>query len=403
MGAWEGFDNMVNDALYGILYRDINIVRGLIDQRVSRMINGYFGVVINTGEDNYLRTADAIEAAPSVTASQFINHQLARESGVPDAQIGLGDAFEIDVPVTNGLLLRVGAGAAHARAVPRLPRQVHAADPAHGRQPVPHARRRHAVQPRHDRHRAGHPDDRRADGGDLHAPHPRPRARACRTSTTCSTPRATSARRSSSSPAGSSRRARRRCSRAHTSCSSGSPRSGCSRRSRKATFGDVSRSVDEGRGIEGIVETEDGYFNPVVELMRRGAAMHREVDLTAVRPYADHLDDGLVQMSFTLPVPYSLAARKAALELAAKMGFEEPGGRPLRAAHRRLHVLRDVRALHPDGRLQRAAGRGLRHRVHERGRDRALRRRAASGARSSSSARAPARTRTAWASTRCST
>jgi beta-lysine 5,6-aminomutase alpha subunit len=104
MGAWEGFDNMVNDALYGILYRDINVVRGLIDQRISRMINGYFGVVINTGEDNYLRTADALEAAPSVTASQFINHQLARASGVPDGQIALGDAFEIDVPVTNGLL-----------------------------------------------------------------------------------------------------------------------------------------------------------------------------------------------------------------------------------------------------------------------------------------------------------
>jgi beta-lysine 5,6-aminomutase alpha subunit len=105
MGAIEGFDNMVNDALYGILYRDINPVRGLIDQRVSRMINGYFGVVINTGEDNYLRTADAIEAAPSVTASQFINRQLALDSGVPDAQIALGDAFEIDPPVVNGLLL----------------------------------------------------------------------------------------------------------------------------------------------------------------------------------------------------------------------------------------------------------------------------------------------------------
>jgi beta-lysine 5,6-aminomutase beta subunit len=52
--------------------------------------------------------------------------------------------------------------------------------------------------------------------------------------------------------------------------------------------------------------------------------MPREVDLAAVRPYADHLGDGLVQMSFTLPVPYSLAARKAALELAAGMGFEEP-------------------------------------------------------------------------------
>ena len=52
--------------------------------------------------------------------------------------------------------------------------------------------------------------------------------------------------------------------------------------------------------------------------------MPREVDLTAVRPYADHLGDGLVQMSFTLPVPYSLAARKAAMELASGMGFEEP-------------------------------------------------------------------------------
>jgi beta-lysine 5,6-aminomutase alpha subunit len=105
MGAIEGFDNMVNDALYGILYRDINPVRGLIDQRVSRMVNGYFGVVINTGEDNYLRTADAIEAAPSVTASQFINRQLALDSGVPDEQIALGDAYEIDNPVPNSLLL----------------------------------------------------------------------------------------------------------------------------------------------------------------------------------------------------------------------------------------------------------------------------------------------------------
>jgi beta-lysine 5,6-aminomutase beta subunit len=52
--------------------------------------------------------------------------------------------------------------------------------------------------------------------------------------------------------------------------------------------------------------------------------MHRVLDLTAVRPYADHLGDGLVQMSFTLPVPHSLAARKAALELAAAMGFEDP-------------------------------------------------------------------------------
>jgi beta-lysine 5,6-aminomutase beta subunit len=52
--------------------------------------------------------------------------------------------------------------------------------------------------------------------------------------------------------------------------------------------------------------------------------MPRAVDLQAVSPYADHLGDGLVQMSFTLPVPYSLAARKAALALIGQMGLQEP-------------------------------------------------------------------------------
>jgi beta-lysine 5,6-aminomutase beta subunit len=50
----------------------------------------------------------------------------------------------------------------------------------------------------------------------------------------------------------------------------------------------------------------------------------RPVDLTQVKPYADHHGDGIVQLSFTLPVPYGLAARKAAQELAAKMGLEHP-------------------------------------------------------------------------------
>jgi beta-lysine 5,6-aminomutase alpha subunit len=36
----------------------------------------------------------------------------------------------------------------------------------------------------------------------------------------------------------------------------------------EATFGDVSRKLDQGRGIDGIVTTENGYLNPLVELMR---------------------------------------------------------------------------------------------------------------------------------------
>ncbi len=40
-----------------------------------------------------------------------------------------------------------------------------------------------------------------------------------------------------------------------------------------------------------------------------------------IRPYADHRDDGIVQVSFTLPLSYSRSARIAALEIAGRMGL----------------------------------------------------------------------------------
>ncbi|HST32843.1 MAG TPA: lysine 5,6-aminomutase subunit alpha, partial [Solirubrobacteraceae bacterium] len=33
------------------------------------------------------------------------------------------------------------------------------------------------------------------------------------------------------------------------------------------TFGDVRRRIDEGRGIDGIVATDERYYNPALELM----------------------------------------------------------------------------------------------------------------------------------------
>jgi beta-lysine 5,6-aminomutase beta subunit len=41
----------------------------------------------------------------------------------------------------------------------------------------------------------------------------------------------------------------------------------------------------------------------------------------AIKPYADHRDDGIVQVSFTLPVRSEPAARFAALEVARSMGL----------------------------------------------------------------------------------
>ena len=104
MGALEGLDVMLNDALYGILFRDINMQRTLIDQYMSRIINGFAGVIINTGEDNYLTTADAVEAAHTVLASDLINEQLALAAGLKEEQMGLGHAFEMDPELENGFL-----------------------------------------------------------------------------------------------------------------------------------------------------------------------------------------------------------------------------------------------------------------------------------------------------------
>jgi beta-lysine 5,6-aminomutase beta subunit len=49
-----------------------------------------------------------------------------------------------------------------------------------------------------------------------------------------------------------------------------------------------------------------------------------KVDLTKVKPYGDTLNDGMVQMSFTLPVSASEEAKEAARRLALKMGLEDP-------------------------------------------------------------------------------
>ncbi len=106
-GAFEGLDMMLNDAIYGILFRDINMRRTFIDQHFSRMVNAYADIIINTGEDNYLTTADAVEEAHTVLASQFINQAMARRSGMPDGLMGLGHAFEIDPDREDGFLMEL--------------------------------------------------------------------------------------------------------------------------------------------------------------------------------------------------------------------------------------------------------------------------------------------------------
>jgi beta-lysine 5,6-aminomutase alpha subunit len=121
MGALERLDVMLNDALYGILFRDINPQRTIVDQYFSRLINGFAGVIINTGEDNYLTTADAFEQAHTVLASDLINEQLALLAAMPEEQMGLGHAFEMSPELENGFLYELAQAQMTREIFPKAP------------------------------------------------------------------------------------------------------------------------------------------------------------------------------------------------------------------------------------------------------------------------------------------
>ncbi|MCC6644853.1 MAG: D-lysine 5,6-aminomutase subunit alpha [Polyangiaceae bacterium] len=121
MAAVEGLDMLLNDAMYGILFRDINMCRTFCDQYASRRIIARAGIVINTGEDNYLTTSDAVDKAYTVLASQFINDAFARRAGLADSQIGLGHAFEIDPWLEDGFLLELAQAQLVRQVFPRHP------------------------------------------------------------------------------------------------------------------------------------------------------------------------------------------------------------------------------------------------------------------------------------------
>ena len=104
LGAIERLDMMLNDSLYGIIFRDINMKRTFVDQYFSRILSAYAEIIINTGEDNYLTTSDAFEHAHTVLASQFINEQFAKKAYMKESLMGLGHAFEISPEVENSFL-----------------------------------------------------------------------------------------------------------------------------------------------------------------------------------------------------------------------------------------------------------------------------------------------------------
>ncbi|HEX2176330.1 MAG TPA: lysine 5,6-aminomutase subunit alpha [Nocardioidaceae bacterium] len=121
LAGMQRLDMMLNDSMYGILFRDINPVRTFVDQRFSRQVHARAGIIINTGEDNYLTTADAVEAAHTVTVSQLLNEYFAKEAGLEDWQLGLGHAFEIDPAVPESFRMELAHALLARQLFPKAP------------------------------------------------------------------------------------------------------------------------------------------------------------------------------------------------------------------------------------------------------------------------------------------
>jgi beta-lysine 5,6-aminomutase alpha subunit len=121
LAGLERLDMMLNDSMYGILFRDINPIRTFVDQRFSRQIHARAGIIINTGEDNYLTTADAVEAAHTVTVSQLLNEYFAKEAGLEDWQLGLGHAFEINPDLPDSFRLELAHAMLARQLFPNAP------------------------------------------------------------------------------------------------------------------------------------------------------------------------------------------------------------------------------------------------------------------------------------------
>ncbi|MFO1520243.1 MAG: lysine 5,6-aminomutase subunit alpha [bacterium] len=107
MGAYEGLDYLLNDSMYGILFRDINMKRTFTDQYFSRVVCSKAGITIMTGEDNYLTTAESHKEWHQVLASQLINEAFAKRAGIPDTHIALGHAFEMDPELEDSILMEL--------------------------------------------------------------------------------------------------------------------------------------------------------------------------------------------------------------------------------------------------------------------------------------------------------
>jgi methanogenic corrinoid protein MtbC1 len=318
------------------------------------MVNGYADVVINTGEDNYLTTADAVQKAHTVLASQLINERFAFHAGLPSRLQGLGHAFEIDPELPNGLLWELAQA--------QMAREIFPDCPLKYMPPTKHMTGNifldfakdclfNFVSKATDQeiHLLGMLTEA------IHNPHLQDRYLALQGAQYVMNGMADFHEECQFRPDGIIARRAGEVLDEAIALLEQVDRVGLFAAIGEGRFADVRRAEDGGKGFEGVLERADDYWNPVETLLSNALHTHvggvpagrppvaETVHLEEIRapqppaaadrpvadvgrpiaPYGDTLDDGAVQLSFTLPVDDSPLAREAAVALLAKLGLRE--------------------------------------------------------------------------------
>ncbi len=117
----EGVDSLLNDALYGVLFRDINVRRAFADQFFARMILAHSGVGIHTGENRYAAYNESYRVFQQVLASHFLNEQFSFLSSLSEWQMGFSHAFEIDPEMDDGFLYELAQAQMVRECFPKAP------------------------------------------------------------------------------------------------------------------------------------------------------------------------------------------------------------------------------------------------------------------------------------------
>ena len=116
----------------------------------------------------------------------------------------------------------------------------------------------------------------------------------------------------------------------------------------------MKRPADAGRGLDGVAKKSPAYYNPASELLEEGAVS------SPIRPYGDTTGDGMVQLSFTLPMPHSKVAEGAAAPAGQQDGHGPRAGRARQGDGAGLHLLRRLRPGPPPRRPLEGRGRRAR-------------------------------------------